>query len=127
MPPTSVATRIVLFAITGLLIAFSRVEQQADGAGQFQRLGRLDLVSGVEAGLMQAVDGADHLAADDDRHVDDELAAERPDQLMVGEDSGDALDVVGDEGLLALDDLPRPVGDVGGLRAGDRIGLGMLE
>ena len=76
---------------------------------------------------MQAVDGAQHLAAHDDRHVDDGFAAERADQFMVVEDRADTLDVIGDEGLLVLDDLPRPVGEVGGLGAGDRIGLGHVR
>ena len=123
MPPTSVATRIVLLAMVRLSLGVQLVEKQADGARQFQRLGRLDPLAGVEARLVQAVDRAEHLAADDDRHVDDGLAAERLDQLVVGENRRDAVDVVGDEGPLLDDDLTRPVGLVGGLGSGDRIGI----
>jgi hypothetical protein len=66
------------------------VEQKAHSARQLQRFGGGDALGRVETGLVQAVDGAFHLARDDDRNVDDAFAAKRFDQLVVVEDGGDA-------------------------------------
>ena len=95
VPPTSVATRMVRRSLVehgqSCFVGCGRGEE-GDGR-EGKKLGRRGHARRrVIALLVEEIERADHPIGDDHRQVQRRLAAERADQLVVGEDDGDLLD-----------------------------------